>query len=1589
MKNHKNNEARPEYLKRKLTSALCMLLIASVLLGSASYAWLVMSVAPEVSGMTANVGANGSLEIALLDSETRQDLSLISSMGGSLATRNPSANKSWGNVLDLSYDDYGLQEMVLWPSRLNLVQAGDKYIVDSSLLSVPTYGYDGRIIELTDDTVTGSYKGGKFTTILGVQDYGVRIVGTANSLSPQNTALALAKSNIKTYMNSAKQAASAAMDSSGDGLMNIMMDRTRTYTDEDVKVLEDLIKNLQISLDYIDLALRQGMVAAAASVIANEDTFNDLKDMIQDDTKTLSELMLLFEGTYEIDAGYSLWIDEFEETQNSLNNARNTCNNLSGNSYTWADLRPIFDCVMNVDKVYINDEPFSNFDSSKVNELLGGNVVVTLAPESGVFADIADFTGNYSSWVTYIVKIEITTETLRDPVYLQALANVVENMEGADGSVVGESSVELTTTFGYCVDMAFRTNAVVSDLLLQTTPSQRVYADSTNQRTMGGGSYMEFVTDDETFSVDKMLELMDAVRVAFVDDQGVLLGIAKLNTSNRVVNGERVKAPLYLYSFHIDEEDGSLQMDVRQKTANVLTALEQNTAKAVSAIVWLDGDIVDNSMVSATEETSLRGTLNLQFASSANLVAAGNNSMANITADKSDLAEKITTEKPKIDAGQGLYTTESWEAFVNAYEYAVSVNNNEGANEHQIYVANAKLQAAADALDEVDHESLVAKIEQIRELMGSSDKIHSLLFYDEETDSVIDLGTYDETTEELTYTQDMLDKATISYGVDYQKNFHDEGNGVLTQIYTDETWVALAAALYAAERVGADPNATDSELDTAITALETAYDALERTVYYIPYDYEGSVYYLAVSDIADTYGKWYDSEFKRVTSDLLILKLDAKADQITDIGKINQNYYVSSTSGFITPEIEFYEEIYTQLQYTIKALMWNLPDQFALAITGDQFDSLISLINWAEGIKAPADNADAKLKDMYTRIKANLLAARAIQVKGNTATFDEAAALIPVFTALKNEYELYIFESAMSQEEYEHYIAKYSKEYATADQITVLTVAINSGKSVVGWNTEDSLKDLKAAIEAAEALLTSVSDPDFRNRPSVAQANEALNNLNAQLKANGLNEVTVGNYITHTVPTSQDTYEQLYVVQNNPMAGIVMSGEIGETSIEVVILTDSGVVFKIKKDIMVYSPAAGSEISYDESYDTNPPLGGGFKEYKGVPKWEPVIGWDKYVQVGESLKFAVDLSDRQIPVLDENGLHAYELYEQKDDTGKVIKTENHYLYSSIEHTEKVIGYTWASSDTSVAMVTSYAANGECRVKAVGVGDAIISVTVTTEQGNEYVDTFIVHVNDVNVSGDFDLDIGDTTSVEAIVSQAAKYEYVYEWSCEENSVIKLSNTDQSKIDIDALSSGVVTLTLTVTDVETINKPATQNEDPEATEPSEPETEKVVHRTFRKVIQIAVLKLPIEDVTLTTDKQNNDPLNIGDAINMTIEVTPTDPVVEENTPAATEATEATGATGATDATEGEEEKVVVDLYEDVVSCTWTVVEEESNVVTLEPDGMTCKATAVGEGTVTISVTIVTERGDSYTKNMNITVATPPEVTEPAETTAPTVE
>lgn len=160
-------------IRNRLVAAISMLLIASIMLVTSTYAWFTLSTAPEVKGIDTSVAGNGSLEVALMNS----DGSLASITSGRSGTNGggtvavTTANNTWGNLITLSDVSYGLQAIDLKPMSVTPTDSGD---TKPLAFSRPVFGYDGRIKELDSENMAlNSFEN---ATAFSGNRYGVRAI---------------------------------------------------------------------------------------------------------------------------------------------------------------------------------------------------------------------------------------------------------------------------------------------------------------------------------------------------------------------------------------------------------------------------------------------------------------------------------------------------------------------------------------------------------------------------------------------------------------------------------------------------------------------------------------------------------------------------------------------------------------------------------------------------------------------------------------------------------------------------------------------------------------------------------------------------------------------------------------------------------------------------------------------------------------------------------------------------------------------------------------------------------------------------------------------------------------------------------------------------------------------------------------------------------------------------------------------------------------------------------------------------------------------------------------------------------------------
>ena len=611
--------------KKLFISAIVLLVVGAVLV-LAAYAWVVLSTRPSVEGMSVNIGSNGGLEIALLSDATYQNTDLIlTSVGDSSEIRAvEEANLSWGNVLDLSSEAYGLRHIKLLPTIL-IADSGANGTVKlgDGILRIPTFGADGRIAALDENALSGVYRDGSFRCSAGGEPHGVRAIGTAGRTTDRQRAMILAHSGITTAQTMARQTAATALQENGSVLFNIparyARDPAAVYTDADRAALLALTDAAETSLGYLDSALRDAAISVLAAQITDQSQFESASALLKDERIPLSRVFSSLPAV--LSGSFSTWADRLAQYSREMSAVRSACEALEGGVYTYEMIAPIAARFVDVSQVYSGE---TLYDPKRP---VPDGSQLTLMPGSGVFSGIADFTGSYSAYakrwedLAENAEVELHARTAETTPWLSMLAAVSMNLDAAGD---GTYSFKLDDIYGYVIDMAFRTNIEGANLLLQTQAVQRIYADATLPDTQGAGSYIELYSSG--LSYDRLVELLDAIRVSFTDGGGTLLAMAKTNTSNIERYNEGYRAPLYLYDY--TAANGSVVMGGRRDAQGKITALPQNTPKIVSAVVWLDGEAVSNSMASFFGG-SLTGALNLQFSLDRQLTPAENGDLHN------------------------------------------------------------------------------------------------------------------------------------------------------------------------------------------------------------------------------------------------------------------------------------------------------------------------------------------------------------------------------------------------------------------------------------------------------------------------------------------------------------------------------------------------------------------------------------------------------------------------------------------------------------------------------------------------------------------------------------------------------------------------------------------------------------------------------------------------------------------------------------------------------------------------------------------------------------------------------------------------
>ena len=371
-------------LKERVMAVAVLLVVSLTMVVSASFAWITLSRAPEVSMITTTVAANGNLEIALVDDEGNvpQEVAVGDSAaapGKNLVT----ANITWGNLVNLSDSSYGLNHISLRPALLS------GYNLDKTPLYGATYSEDGRVKDVSATYQYASWAEAEDgTTYFAAGDaatYGVRAISTVKYENITGNA------TLTTMINRAKTAYMAA----NTKYLNLINGDTMVDEARGVSCMDALTALLEIFVNE----------KAESATISGGDAYYDYQSVVTYTYRLMvefrnildaeGEAMLLlanlqayannaelgtnyFESAAELRAASKSELNKLGISLKSLDTYKSNYTNLEKSIIGLEPLAIAYDPDTGTatDKVYWSDSPIENGVTLQVNGI--GKYVVSL-----------------------------------------------------------------------------------------------------------------------------------------------------------------------------------------------------------------------------------------------------------------------------------------------------------------------------------------------------------------------------------------------------------------------------------------------------------------------------------------------------------------------------------------------------------------------------------------------------------------------------------------------------------------------------------------------------------------------------------------------------------------------------------------------------------------------------------------------------------------------------------------------------------------------------------------------------------------------------------------------------------------------------------------------------------------------------------------------------------------------------------------------------------------------------------------------------------------------------------------------------------
>lgn len=680
-------------MKEKVAAALIMLVLALSVAVTATYAWITISRAPEVSSIATTMAANGNLEIALSNDEGTQPEEFDIDEGVKRELDINGSNLQWGNLINLSDSSYyGIDKLALRPAKLNTGA------LRTNPLQGATYGTDGRVTELNSqysffkwDKTTKSFVANNKYGVRAIASYTVATSDASNQEFIQKyNEVQTAYGKVADYYNRVFKKTIAGLGTGMNTFLQAKVNTTKYAPNGATSPLElktsdidSMLATYQALYDTMKLLLEaqaslanlqqymfvksSGQTTYAAitaeELYKNPEKYNSSRTVAAGSTDPLDAIMITGLKDFVID------YKKAETNIKKLTELRDRATN--GEKVTSDDVTdPLYDlCQPNTAK--IDGTPAKDLmnDKSKlVSMALGGDCLAQF--DEGLLARFEQYGIEDTDRLPKSKKVSENAAAISVKTSIMNVNITGHLCTGATGLSTAAADFSVDTskfesadknaqdTYGMAMDFWVRTNAEETLLTLEgalanSTTGEILSYDGVNRiwgstgntnlttdsTTQGGGSCYIYYADNPA-DVARSLALLKQMKVAFVDAKGTLLATASMDTEDGqyyAQNG-RITVPLT-----IDEGSGlGLTYTYKDKTEKeqtglAISQLTMDNPQRITAIVYLDGTGLDNTMVLSSAE--IQGQLNIQFGSSVNLKTSGDNRL--LTAERKVTAEIV------------------------------------------------------------------------------------------------------------------------------------------------------------------------------------------------------------------------------------------------------------------------------------------------------------------------------------------------------------------------------------------------------------------------------------------------------------------------------------------------------------------------------------------------------------------------------------------------------------------------------------------------------------------------------------------------------------------------------------------------------------------------------------------------------------------------------------------------------------------------------------------------------------------------------------------------------------------------------------